>query len=96
MDIYDFSNIAASNWSAADSQVTDGIYIYLHGSPVVGNSTLIRLLEGTAPQSAEDAPDIVVDPDYSRDGIVNFADFATFAADWFDCTDPNPPCNYVP
>ncbi|MFH1614092.1 MAG: hypothetical protein ABIG61_03270 [Planctomycetota bacterium] len=99
MDIYDYSNIADAGFTAADSQIADGTYVYLYGSPVIGNASLIRLLEGTAPAGPNDVPDapgFFGDPDYNRDSIVNFTDFATFAADWLDCTDPAAPCNYVP
>jgi hypothetical protein len=34
--------------------------------------------------------------DMSTDGNVKFNDFAILAANWFDCTDPNPPCSYNP
>jgi len=34
--------------------------------------------------------------DLSHDANVKFNDFATLAANWMDCTDPNPPCSYNP
>jgi outer membrane protein assembly factor BamB len=32
--------------------------------------------------------------DLNLDEIVNYFDYALLAADWLDCTDPGPPCNY--
>ena len=34
--------------------------------------------------------------DLNLDQYVDFADFLIFSRHWLDCTDPNPPCNYVP
>jgi len=96
MNIYDYINIANSSYAVADSQVTSGTYKYLYGNSVIGNASLIRLLNTATPVTAEDVPNVVGRPDYNGDSTVNFADFATFALNWLHCNDPEVPCNYVP
>ena len=34
--------------------------------------------------------------DLSRNGVVDLEDLAVLAGAWLDCTDPNPPCSFVP
>lgn len=84
MDVYTYINIVNAGWTAGDSLCANGTQVYYVSNPVIGNASLIRLLQGTSPQSCSDYPDIVVmgNPDYNEDCIVNFKDFATFASDW--------------
>lgn len=34
--------------------------------------------------------------DVTQDGVVESIDFATLVLYWLECTDPDPPCNYLP
>jgi len=34
--------------------------------------------------------------DFEPDGDVDLADFAVMAEHWLECTNPYPPCNYLP
>ena len=83
-DVYTYINIVNAGWTAGDSLCADGTQVYYVTNPVIGNTSLIRLLQDTSPHSCGDYPDIVVmgNPDYNEDCIVDFKDFATFASDW--------------
>jgi len=84
MDVWTYVNVADAGWTAADSQVADGTYMRLYNSAVGLNASLIRLLDGPHPTGAGDLPAGAefADPDYDSSGLVDFADFAVFSADY--------------
>ncbi len=87
-DVYMYANVANAAWDAGDSQIADGINIYLYANPVIGNASIVRLLQNPVPVPPDDLPSIMIPaiPDYNSDYIVNFEDFASFGAEWMQDT----------
>ena len=87
-DVYMYANIANAAWNAGDSQVADGVYIYIYANPAMDNASIVRLLQSPVPVPPDDLPGIMVPaiPDYNSDYIVNFKDFAAFSAEWMNHT----------
>jgi hypothetical protein len=89
MDVYVYANIFNAGWTAGDSQVADGRYMYLAKGSVVNRGSLVRLRPQAKPLNCDDVPYFGKDiADLDGNCMVNLADFAMIAASWMRCTDP--------
>lgn len=93
------TNVTGGSVSIMGTQDNTNIYVppFAIAIDEAGNSQALMLtIERYWLRTNCTSPDYCEGSDFEPDGGVDFADFAVIAEHWLECTNPYPPCNYLP